>query len=464
MRARVLSVLLLCVAVAMLGACGDDSNDKPTIKVSAAASLKDAFEAYAKDFDAANVSYSFAGSDELAAQIKAGARPDVYAAANTKLPDELYSDGLVEKPVPFATNTLVIAVPADAKDKVKSLDDLAQPGVDDRRRQRDRPGRLLHAQGPREAATRSRAGHPGQHQVERAGRCRGGGEGLAGSGGCGFVYITDVKGASGKLSSVSIPTDLQPTVVYAAAVVKDTKHHDQAPSSSRASRAAPERTPCAPRASGHRRRADAGPGEGVLFRALLIVALALVVGFLFLPVLAIFVDVGLGELISSIGDPVAVDALKLSLLTTGIALGIILLVGTPAAWFLGRREFRGRAAILTVIELPLVLPPAAAGIGLLAALGPSGILGDELNASGSCSRSARRAWWSRSSSSRAPSSYARRRRPSAPSTSRYWRRPARWGPRRRAPSPASRFRSPFPRSAPARRSPGVAPWANSAPP
>jgi molybdate transport system permease protein len=120
----------------------------------------------------------------------------------------------------------------------------------------------------------------------------------------------------------------------------------------------------------------------VLFRALLIVSLALVVGFLFLPVLAIFVDVGLGELISSIGDPVAVDALQLSLLTTGIALGIILLVGTPAAWFLARRQFRGRAAILTLIELPLVLPPAAAGIGLLAALGPSGILGDELNAFG----------------------------------------------------------------------------------
>ena len=82
------------------------------------------------------------------------------------------------------------------------------------------------------------------------------------------------------------------------------------------------------------------PG-GVLFRALLIVALALVVGFLFLPVLAIFVDVGLGELISSIGDPVAVDALKLSLLTTGIALGIILR-GRDARRLVPRpREFRG---------------------------------------------------------------------------------------------------------------------------
>jgi molybdate transport system permease protein len=120
----------------------------------------------------------------------------------------------------------------------------------------------------------------------------------------------------------------------------------------------------------------------VLFRALLVVSLVLVVGFLFLPVVAIFVDVGLGELISSMGDPVAVDALKLSMLTTGIALAIILIAGTPAAWLLARREFRGRAAILTLIELPLVLPPAAAGIGLLAALGPSGLLGERLEAFG----------------------------------------------------------------------------------
>ena len=54
---------------------------------------------------------SFGGSDELAAQIRQGVKPDVFAAANTKLPDELNGEGLVEKPVVFATNELVIAVP-----------------------------------------------------------------------------------------------------------------------------------------------------------------------------------------------------------------------------------------------------------------------------------------------------------------------------------------------------------------
>ena len=58
---------------------------------------------------------SFAGSDELAAQIRQGVTPDVYAAANTSLPDDLYKDGLVGKPIVFATNTLVLAVPADSR-------------------------------------------------------------------------------------------------------------------------------------------------------------------------------------------------------------------------------------------------------------------------------------------------------------------------------------------------------------
>ena len=78
-------------------------------------------------FDAATVRASFAGSDELAAQIRQGVKPDVFASANTKLPDELYKEGLVEKPVVFAANELVLAVPADGT--VTGLDDLAKPGT-----------------------------------------------------------------------------------------------------------------------------------------------------------------------------------------------------------------------------------------------------------------------------------------------------------------------------------------------
>lgn len=118
------------------------------------------------------------------------------------------------------------------------------------------------------------------------------------------------------------------------------------------------------------------------FGAIAAIALALLLALLALPVIAIFVDVGPGELIASIDDPVAVDALLLSLRATGIALAIIVVVGTPAAYALATRRFRGRQLAVTLIELPLVLPPAVAGIGLLAALGPGGLLGPLLTDAG----------------------------------------------------------------------------------
>jgi len=106
--------------------------------------------------------------------------------------------------------------------------------------------------------------------------------------------------------------------------------------------------------------------------------LALVLAFLALPVIAIFTDTSPAKLLSRLGDPAARDALGLSLETTAVAAGLIVLAGTPAAYLLATRSFPGRAAAVTAIELPLVLPPAVAGIGLLAALGPDGIFGGTL--------------------------------------------------------------------------------------
>jgi molybdate transport system permease protein len=114
------------------------------------------------------------------------------------------------------------------------------------------------------------------------------------------------------------------------------------------------------------------------FGALLFLALAVTLAFLVLPVLAIFVNTSPARLISSLGEAQSLDALRLSLETSAMALAAIVLVGTPAAYLLARRSFRGQAALLTLIELPLVLPPAVAGIGLLAALGPQGVLGGVL--------------------------------------------------------------------------------------
>jgi molybdate transport system permease protein len=110
------------------------------------------------------------------------------------------------------------------------------------------------------------------------------------------------------------------------------------------------------------------------FTALLVAALAVVLVFLVLPVVAIFLDVGPRELVSSLDDPSATDALRLSLQTSLTAIVLIVAAGTPAAWLLATRSFRGRELLVTLVELPLVLPPAVAGIGLLAALGPRGLL------------------------------------------------------------------------------------------
>ena len=111
------------------------------------------------------------------------------------------------------------------------------------------------------------------------------------------------------------------------------------------------------------------------FAIVLVAALALALGFLTLPVLAIFLDTTPAALWSSLGEEGALEALQLSLICSTVSLAIIIGVGTPAAWLLATRRFRGRAFVVTLVELPLVLPPAVAGIGLLAALGPQGVLG-----------------------------------------------------------------------------------------
>lgn len=118
------------------------------------------------------------------------------------------------------------------------------------------------------------------------------------------------------------------------------------------------------------------------FRLGSMVALAVLLAFLAIPLLAIFVEAGPGELVASLGREGALDALSLSLRTSLMALAAIVVVGTPAAYLLARRRFRGRAALITLIELPLVLPPAAAGIALLAAFGPNGLVGGAIEDAG----------------------------------------------------------------------------------
>lgn len=116
----------------------------------------------------------------------------------------------------------------------------------------------------------------------------------------------------------------------------------------------------------------------------LVAALAagLAVAFLLFPIVAIFTDTSPAHLLDALGEESARDALWLSLRTTVIAMAVIVVVGTPAAYLIAMRPFRGRSLVLTAIELPLVVPPAVAGIALLAAFGPQGILGSAINDAG----------------------------------------------------------------------------------
>src|SRR5262245_55411000 len=115
------------------------------------------------------------------------------------------------------------------------------------------------------------------------------------------------------------------------------------------------------------------------FTLVLVVALALTLAFFLLPIAAVFLRVSPGTLLDQLGRDVVVDALVVTARTSLVAQAIIFLVGTPAAYLVARQRFRGRAVVLTLVELPLVLPPAVAGIGLLAAFGRLGLLGSSLD-------------------------------------------------------------------------------------
>jgi molybdate transport system substrate-binding protein len=218
--------LLILLVLALAGCGGDDSSDggsSQPLVVSAAASLADALTSCSKQFDAAQVRLSFAGSDELAAQIRQGVQPDVYAAANTKLPDQLAKEGLLDTPLSFATNELVIAVPDDSG--ISSINDLAKPGtklvigsetVPVGSYTRDVLARLPSGE-EQKIMDNVRSNEPDVKGVV--------GKLTQGAADAGFVYRTDLVDG---LKAVTLPQDLQPVVDYGAGVVKGAKNPDVA--------------------------------------------------------------------------------------------------------------------------------------------------------------------------------------------------------------------------------------------
>jgi molybdate transport system substrate-binding protein len=222
----------VALAIALAGCGGDDdsgedggsASEPARLVVSAASSMTNALEECAPRFgdqENADVKLSFAGSDELAAQIQQHAPVDVYAAANTKLPDQLHSDGLLEQPVEFATNEFVLAVPKDSG--IRSVQDLTKEGTKIAIGSESVPigsytRETLSKLPPDEEKAilaNVRSNEPDVKGIV--------GKLTQGAADAGFVYVTDVNAASGDLKAIKLPPDLEPQVTYGAGVVSHTK-------------------------------------------------------------------------------------------------------------------------------------------------------------------------------------------------------------------------------------------------
>jgi molybdate transport system substrate-binding protein len=221
------TALLVIAAAAVASGCGGGGSTR--VVVSAAASMREALNACAPRFDRAqdaDVKLSFAGSDELAAQIRQGAKVDVYAAANTQLPERLHAEGRLGTPVRFATNRFVLAVPR--RSSVGSLQDLTKRGT-----------KLVigSASVPIGAYTRQTlAKLPPAEAKAILGNVRSNepdvkgivGKLTQGAADAGFVYVTDVNATNGKLEAIPLPRQLRPQVTYGAGVVRGSGQPDLA--------------------------------------------------------------------------------------------------------------------------------------------------------------------------------------------------------------------------------------------
>jgi molybdate transport system substrate-binding protein len=216
MRRAALSAALLAACAAVLAAAAGSQAGAP-LTVYAAASLTAAFPKVDP-----GARYQFAGSNTLALQIREGAPADVFASASPLYTQQLYREGLVERPRTFATNSLVLAVPRRNPARIRTIRDLAK-----------RAKLRLVVAGPKVPIglyTREvlkRLGLLGvlRKTVSQEADVKGiVGKLALGEADAGFVYATDVKAAASRITAIPIPRRGRPTVRYEVAVVSRTSH------------------------------------------------------------------------------------------------------------------------------------------------------------------------------------------------------------------------------------------------
>lgn len=100
--------------------------------------------------------------------------------------------------------------------------------------------------------------------------------------------------------------------------------------------------------------------------------------YVLIPIISVFARVSAVQIVTGVTSPLIYNALRISLISTGISVTLVILFGLPMAYLLARYSFRGKEAIDTLVDLPMVLPPAVAGVALLMAFGRRGLLGSYL--------------------------------------------------------------------------------------
>lgn len=219
-------LLLIVTCLLAVAACGEDqpqgaaSGSERPLNVYAAASLTEVFPTIDS-----TARYNFAGSDELATQLREGAPADVYAAASSKYPQELYAEGLVEKPVTFASNRLVLIVPKKNPAGIEAVADVTRPGTK----------LVVAAVGvpvgdyTREVLDELQLRDALDNVVSNEDDVKGVvGKVSLGEADAGFVYATDAAIGGDTVGVIELAKGSQPRIEYQIAVLKGSEHKEAA--------------------------------------------------------------------------------------------------------------------------------------------------------------------------------------------------------------------------------------------
>ena len=228
MKIKPLALVLALSLAGFLAACGSDDSSTPggdtTLTVFAASSLKGAFTELGKDFEAdhdgVKVTFSFAGSSDLVAQIQQGAGADVFASADQATMDELGNDA--EDPTLFATNTLEIAVPPDNPARVSSLQDLTKAGIKLVLCAPEVPCGAAATKVEEAAGLTLKPVSEEQSVTDVLNKV------ISGEADAGLVYVTDVKAAGDQVKGVPFDESSEAVNDYPIATVSGSKHADLA--------------------------------------------------------------------------------------------------------------------------------------------------------------------------------------------------------------------------------------------